>query len=71
MYRESGTVGCAESGAEGGAVSPPASARPAENVGGGRSEGVSEYRGWGGVGWEGGCLRSQCVTASVQARGQD
>ena len=34
-YRESGMDGCTEgeSGAEGGVVSPPASARPAENLG--------------------------------------
>ena len=37
-------------------MSPPASARPAANVGGEGSEGVSEYRGWGGVGGEGGLL---------------
>jgi hypothetical protein len=50
-YRESGMEGCAEgeSGAEGGAVSPPASTRPAENLGDGGRKGGTEYRvGWGG-----------------------
>ena len=46
--------GCAElegeRGAEGGAVSPPASARPEENLGEGGREGGSEYRGWVGEG---------------------
>jgi hypothetical protein len=53
-YRESGMEGCAElegvRGAEGGAVSPPASARPAENLGERGREGGREYRGWVGEG---------------------
>ena len=53
-YRESGMEGCAElegvRGAEGGAVSPPASACPAENLGEGGREGGREYRGWVGEG---------------------
>ena len=53
-YRESSMEGCAElegeRGAEGGAVSPPASARPEENLGEGGRERGSEYRGWVGEG---------------------